>query len=128
MGLDIPRDDFAAFHKINSMLLNPATPRKHIPLRIYIPSLSSSPNDTAALGTVRTWQSSITPTTLNREAQTLGSALKSIVPELLPSQRDPLYAEPILHGAPVPLSAPLEEVMREAAYPDGWEHLSLRMM
>jgi hypothetical protein len=91
-------------------------------------SLSSSPNDTVALGTVRTWQSLITPTTLNREAQTLGSAQKSILPELFPSQRDPLYAEPILHGAPVPLSAPLEEVMREAAYPDGWVHLSLRMM
>ena len=121
-------DDFAAFHKINSILLNPATPLKHIPLRIYIPSLSSSPNDTAALGSVRTWQSLIPPMTSSREVQTLGSALWSILPELFPSKRDPLYAEPILHGAPVPLRAPLEEVMREAAYADGWLHLSLRMM
>lgn len=121
-------NDFAAFHKINSILLNPATPLKHIPLRIYIPSLSSSPNDTAALGSVRTWQSLIPPMTSNREVQTLGSALRSILPELFPSKRDPLYAEPILHGAPVPLRAPLEEVMREAAYADGWVHLSLRMM
>jgi hypothetical protein len=122
------KDDFAAFHKINSILLNPATPLKHIPIRIYIPSLSSSPNDTAALGSVRTWQSLIPATTSNREVQTLGSALRSILPELFPSKRDPLYAEPILHGAPVPLRAPLEEVMREAAYADGWVHLSLRMM
>jgi autophagy-related protein 5 len=126
--LTLRKDDFAAFHKINSILLNPAAPLKHIPLRIYIPSLSSSPNDTAALGSVRTWQSLIPPTTSNREVQTLGSALRSILPELFPSKRDPLYAEPILHGAPVPLRAPLEEVMREAAYADGWVHLGLRMM
>jgi autophagy-related protein 5 len=25
-----------------------------------------------------------------------------------------------MHGAAVPFSAPLEELMREAAYPDGW--------
>ncbi len=25
-----------------------------------------------------------------------------------------------MHGVPVPFSAPLEELMREAAYPDGW--------
>lgn len=118
-------DDFHAYDKINSILLNPATPLKHIPLRVYIPS---SPSDSSTLGSVRTWQSLVAPRTPDREVQTLGSALKSIFPELFTSTRDPVYAEGILHGAPVPLKAPLEEVMREAAFADGWIHLSLRMM
>jgi autophagy-related protein 5 len=52
--------------------------------------------------------------------QTLGGALKSILPPLFPSSRDPVLANVILHGGPVPFRAPLEELMREAAYPDGW--------
>lgn len=43
-----------------------------------------------------------------------------MLPSLFPSSRDPVLAHVILHGAPVPFSAPLEELMREAAYPDGW--------
>lgn len=39
---------------------------------------------------------------------------------LFPSSRDPLLANVVLHGAAVPFEAPLEELMREAAYPDGW--------
>lgn len=52
--------------------------------------------------------------------QTLGPALRSVLPSLFPSSRDPVLAHVVLHGAPVPFSAPLEELMREAAYPDGW--------
>lgn len=52
--------------------------------------------------------------------QTLGAALKSVLPTLFPSSRDPVLANVILHGGPVPFRAPLEELMREAAYPDGW--------
>jgi autophagy-related protein 5 len=62
------------------------------------------------------------------EVQTLGSALNQILPSLFPSRRDPILAEPILHGASVPFRAPLEELMREAAYPDGWIHLSIAML
>lgn len=50
----------------------------------------------------------------------MGVALKSILPSLFPSSRDPVLADVILHGASVPFKAPLEELMREAAYPDGW--------
>ena len=62
------------------------------------------------------------------EVQTVGTALNSVVPSLFPSRRDPILAEPILHGAKVPFQAPLEEVMREAAYADGWIHLTIQML
>ena len=52
--------------------------------------------------------------------QTLGAALRGLLPRLFPSSRDPVLATVVMHGAPVPFSAPLEELMREAAYPDGW--------
>lgn len=52
--------------------------------------------------------------------QTLGVALRSLLPKLFPSSRDPVLAAAILHGVRVPFNAPLEELMREAAYPDGW--------
>ncbi|TLS20955.1 uncharacterized protein PpBr36_10798 [Pyricularia pennisetigena] len=52
--------------------------------------------------------------------QTLGPTLRDLLPALFPSSRDPVLANVVLHGAPVPFSAPLEGLMREAAYPDGW--------
>ena len=52
--------------------------------------------------------------------QTLGAALRGLLPRLFPSSRDPVLATVVMHGAPVPFPAPLEELMREAAYPDGW--------
>lgn len=50
----------------------------------------------------------------------VGPALRSLLPSLFPSSRDPVLAGVVLHGAQVPFGAPLEELMREAAYPDGW--------
>jgi autophagy-related protein 5 len=121
-------DDLAAFQRVNSLLLNPLTPLKHIPLRIYIPStppISSSPSD---YGSFKIVQTLIPPLTKSRETQTLGSALNTILPSLFPSSRDAIMAEPILHGAAVPFRAPLEQLMREAAYADGWLHLSVVMI
>lgn len=62
------------------------------------------------------------------EVQTLGSALNKVLPSLFPSRRDAILAEPILHGAPVPFKAPLEDLMREAAYADGWLHVTVEML
>ncbi|KAN0108478.1 Autophagy protein Apg5 domain containing protein [Hyaloscypha variabilis] len=118
-------NDFNTYNKINSILLNPATPLKHIPLRVYVPS---SPSESSTLGSFKVVQTLIPPVTQNREVQTVGSALNSILPSLFPSRRDVILAEPILHGAPIPFRAPLEEVMREAAYADGWIHLSVSMI
>ncbi|KAH8795856.1 autophagy protein Apg5-domain-containing protein [Hyaloscypha sp. PMI_1271] len=118
-------NDFTVYNKINSILLNPATPLKNIPLRVYVPS---SPTESSTLGSFKVVQTLLPPFTQNREAQTVGSALNTILPSLFPSRRDAILAEPILHGAPIPFRAPLEEVMREAAYADGWIHLSVLMI
>lgn len=42
------------------------------------------------------------------------------MPELFPSGTEPVGAKVIMHGVEVPFTAPLEELMLEAAYPDGW--------
>lgn len=128
-------DDYLSFSKVSNILLNPSIPLKHIPIRIYIPSSPSQdlsspdPDETASsLGSFKIVQTPIPPRTPAREIQTLGSALNSILPSLFPSRRDPILAEPVLHGAVVPFRAPLEELMREAAYADGWLHLCVVMV
>ncbi|KAK4131210.1 hypothetical protein BT67DRAFT_444977 [Trichocladium antarcticum] len=112
-------NDYASFSKIHSRLLNTPTPLKNVPIRVYIPS---SPNDPTGPtpGSVKVVQTLVPPRLPSRAPQTLGTALKSILPSLFPSSRDPVLANVTLHGGPVPFRAPLEELMREAAYPDGW--------
>lgn len=64
----------------------------------------------------------------SRQPQTIGTALNTLLPALFPSRRSPLLAQPVLHGAVVPLAANAEEVVRWAAYADGWVHLGVVMM
>lgn len=118
-------NDLTSFNAINTKLLNPASPLRHIPFRLYIPS---GPSSDEAVGSFRVVQSLVQPMTVKREVQTLGSALNTILPTLFPSRRDAIHAEPILHGASVPFSAPIEDLMREAAYADGWLHLCVSML
>ncbi|KAL8342619.1 hypothetical protein RB598_004141 [Gaeumannomyces tritici] len=80
--------------------------------------MSMSKDDTTAL-----WNA-----VQDETPQTLGTALRSLLPTLFPSSRDPVLANVILHGAPVPFSAPLEALMREAAYPDGWLCLTVVLL
>lgn len=121
-------NDHATFSRLNARLLNAPTALKHVPLRIYIPSSppgagANPPTDAAgAFKVVQT----LVPAALPRQgqkAQTLGTALRAAMPELFPSSRDPVLAHVILNGVPVPFGAPLGELMREAAYPDGWLNL-----
>ncbi|KAG0645176.1 Autophagy 5 [Hyphodiscus hymeniophilus] len=121
-------DDLASFRKVHNLLLRPASPLKHIPLRIYIPSTPPTSHSPSDHGSFKIVQTLIAPRHQNREIQTLGSALNTLLPSLFPSRRDAILAEPILHGAPVPFRAPLEELMREAAYADGWLHLTVVMI
>ncbi|KAL8378711.1 hypothetical protein RB599_008497 [Gaeumannomyces hyphopodioides] len=128
---DEKKGDYATFARINNQLLNAPTPLKHVPIRIYIPSSSpSSPAATtpAAAGSFRVMQALVAPRIANKTPQTLGPALRSLLPTLFPSSRDPVLANVILHGAPVPFSAPLEALMREAAYPDGWLCLTVVLL
>ncbi|KAK7722307.1 autophagy protein 5 [Diaporthe eres] len=125
-------NDYASFSKVNSQLLNPPTPLKHVPIRIYIPSSPPDPSTSgaapAAPGSFRVMQSLVPPRSANRSPQTLGPVLRGLLPSLFPSSRDPVLANVVLHGAPVPFSAPLEELMREAAYPDGWLCLIITLL
>lgn len=51
-----------------------------------------------------------------------------MMPGLFPSRRSPLLAQAVLHGAALPLSASVEELVRAAAYLDGWLHIAVVMM
>lgn len=114
-------NDFAAFSSINARLLNAPTPLKHVPLRIYIPDAAAESSDEP--GSFKIVQS-LVPSTVRGDRgsspQLLGQALKNLMPKLFPSSRDPVLAGAIMHGAPVPFEAPLGDLMKEAAYPDGW--------
>ncbi|OLN86385.1 Autophagy protein 5 [Colletotrichum chlorophyti] len=139
-------NDHASFTKINALLLNAPTPLRHVPVRIYIPSSPpptsshSSPApppqqqdqtqtqpQTAAFKVLQALVPPTVPGSRNTP-QTLGRALQSHIPSLFPSSRDPVLANVLLHGCPVPFSAPLEDLMREAAYPDGWLCLAVVLL
>ncbi|KAJ6440450.1 ATG5 protein [Purpureocillium lavendulum] len=128
-------NDFASFSKVNARLLNAPTALKHVPLRIYIPSAKPSSavapaaaaaggrpdaGPVAETGSFKVVQSLVPAAGPDRKPRLLGQALKETMPRLFPSSRDPVLAGVLLHGAPVPFEAPLGELMREAAYPDGW--------
>ncbi|PHH77899.1 hypothetical protein CDD82_3305 [Ophiocordyceps australis] len=120
-------NDYASFSKINSRLLDAATALKNVPLRVYIPwsptivsqpPLSSSvPVESASFKVI---QALITPTAPDGKPKLLGHTLRDLMPKLFPSSKDAVLASAMMHGAPVPLTAPIEELMKEAAYPDGW--------
>ncbi|OAQ74756.1 ATG5 protein [Purpureocillium lilacinum] len=126
-------NDFASFSKVNARLLNAPTALKNVPLRIYIPSAKPSTaaaegaqsggpdaGQVAEAGSFRVLQALVPAAGPDRKPRLLGQALKEAMPRLFPSSRDPVLAGVLLHGAPVPFEAPLGELMREAAYPDGW--------
>jgi len=62
------------------------------------------------------------------QPQTIGSVLHSLLPNLFPSKRTPILAKPVLHGAVLPMSAPIEEVVRSSAYCDGWVSIVVSMV
>jgi autophagy-related protein 5 len=109
-------NDYASFSPIHSRLLNAPTALKHVPVRVYIPTNDAE----VGAGSYRVVQSLVPAVGPDRKPQLLGQALKGMMPALFPSSRDPVLAGVVLHGAAVPFEAPLGELMREAAYPDGW--------
>ncbi|KAI5292936.1 autophagy protein 5 [Ascosphaera acerosa] len=149
----VAASDLAAFQRIFNILSPPSQPLRHVPLRVFVSQHPPPPSapistdkgsakevETAAAKaadesrTLRPLQALFTPqaddgSDSHSEAgsgskpRTLGAALHSLVPSLFPSKRVTAHARAVLHGAPVPLSAPLEELLRCAAYPDGWLHV-----
>jgi autophagy-related protein 5 len=55
-------------------------------------------------------------------------ALNQILPTVFPSRRNPVLAAPVLHGAVVPMSAPVEDLLRAAAFTDGFLHVVVVML
>ncbi|KZF24789.1 autophagy protein 5 [Xylona heveae TC161] len=148
----VEEHNLAIYNSINQKLLNtPGTSLRNIPLRIYLPSSGDAPSTESTTETkpdeaplqrsLRVVQAPIAPMISNRnpllsshlptrssEPHTIGTALNRILPSLFPSRRTAILARPVLHGAVLPLSAPLEDIMRAATYSDGWIHLAVVMM
>ncbi|KAL2820825.1 autophagy protein Apg5-domain-containing protein [Aspergillus cavernicola] len=150
--------DLPSFQRIMNILLpQPNQPFRNLPIRLFLP-LPPKPDSDSDSPTLKVVQSPIPPTITATQAasqtsqsillsssrilpgtgspqthqqhqtQTIGSALHSILPHLFPSRRTPVLAKPVLHGAVVPMSAPVEEVVRCSAYGDGWVYIVIRMM
>ncbi|KAM3460896.1 hypothetical protein BB8028_0006g09920 [Beauveria bassiana] len=129
-------NDLAAFSRINNRLLNAPTALKHVPMRIYLPlapgggaggdvgeptvDQQQGGGDASAAGAFKIIQSLVQPLGADRRPRLLGQVLRETMPKLFPSSRDPVMANVLLHGVAVPFNAPLADLMREAAYFDGW--------
>ncbi|KAJ5095893.1 hypothetical protein NUU61_005249 [Penicillium alfredii] len=134
-GVDLP-----AFQRISNILLPPPSqPFRNIPIRIFLPlppdaespslKMIQSPLPpsipTASIQSSQLLSSRSSP---GMQPQTVGTVLHTLLPNLFPSRRTPILAKPVLHGAVLPMSAPIEEVVRSSAYGDGWAYLVIRMM
>lgn len=150
----VKKHDYALYNPINQKFLNPqGVNLRHLPVRLYLPHAAEDKEiqeKEASPGSVRVVQSLVTPNLSSREfslpvrtrkarrsemlmaiagqPQTIGTALNQILPTLFPSRRSPLLAQAVLHGAVLPLSASVEELIRAAAYLDGWLHIAIVML
>ncbi|KAL1961556.1 hypothetical protein VTN77DRAFT_1618 [Rasamsonia byssochlamydoides] len=142
----VQEHDLASYRRITNILLPSSEPFRHVPVRFFLPlppdsgrpslkvvqsplppTISSSSSSTSASGSSSS--SSSTMTTRNtQQPQTIGTALHSLLPNLFPSRRIPVLAKPVLHGVVVPMTAPLEEVVRSSAYGDGWAAIVICMV
>ncbi|GAB7349584.1 hypothetical protein MBLNU459_g0276t1 [Dothideomycetes sp. NU459] len=68
------------------------------------------------------------PGSARQQPVTLGAALNAMLPSVFPSRRNPVLACAAMHGAIVPLAAPVEELGRAAAFADGWLHVAVVML
>ena len=121
-------DDFSKFNPISKKLLHAqGAPLRHVPLKVYLPSSPTASEPTS--GHLRVVQSLVTPkATGSRDPQTVGTTLHSLLPTLFPTRRTPIFAKAVLHGVVLPMGASVEELMRTAAYLDGWLHLAIVMI
>ncbi|GKT60082.1 autophagy protein [Colletotrichum tofieldiae] len=108
----------------------PASPQQQLAPQPPPPPAPGPTADQPSAGAFKVLQALVPPTVpgTRNTPQTLGRALQSHLPSLFPSSRDPVLANVVLHGSPVPFSAPLEDLMREAAYPDGWLCLAVVLL
>ena len=131
--------DLQTFSKIHGSLIPSPGQMRHVPLRLYLPT---APDQDPSKAQIKVLQSHIspivaavnqgsTPAALRGSAagqpQSLGTALHQLIPSLFPSRRTPILATPLLHGAAVPMSTHLEELVRWGCYADGWVSVVIAM-
>ncbi|KAI5251711.1 putative autophagy protein Apg5 [Aureobasidium subglaciale] len=105
------------------------TSLRNVPMKIYLPTAPiPNPGDGEVQASIRTVQDLVPLFSASRQANTLGMALNTILKTVFPSRRNPVLASPVLHGAVVPMSAPVEELMRAAAFADGFLHVVVVML
>jgi autophagy-related protein 5 len=127
----------------NKLLSPPGVTIRHVPIKIYLPTSASqgtsqtipegaSEDDATAaagkVGHIRVVQSLVPLRLPSKSPQTLGTALNGVLPSIFPSRRSLLLAQPVLHGAVVPMGANLEELGRGAGFGDGFLHIAVVMM
>lgn len=127
--------DLLSYRRISNVLLpQPSEPFRNVPIRIFLPLPPDS--EQTSFKVVQSPHPPLVPSTsnttpgrgANMQQQTIGSALNSLLPHLFPSERFPVLAKPVLHGAVLPMAAPIEEVVRSSAYGDGWVSIVIRMV
>ncbi|KAK5110852.1 hypothetical protein LTR62_005563 [Meristemomyces frigidus] len=137
LWLAVQTHDRALFNSVNTKLLNPpGLELRHVPIKIYLPTSASQTasqtipeeGSAAATGHIRVVQVLAALRLPSKQPQTLGTALNTALPTIFPSRRNPLLAQPVLHGAAVPMNANLEELGRCAAYTDGFLHVAVVML
>ncbi|KAH8700291.1 putative autophagy protein Apg5 [Talaromyces proteolyticus] len=130
----VQNHDLSSYRRIANLILpSPSQPFRNVPVRIFLPL--SPDSDRPALKVVQSplppsMSASTTGTAASgrTQLQTVGSALHTLLPNLFPSRRIPVLAKPVLHGVALPMTAPLEEVARSAAYVDGWVAIVICMV
>ncbi|KAF2109125.1 autophagy protein 5 [Lophiotrema nucula] len=121
---------FPLFNPINQKLLNPqGMDLRNVPLRLYVPHRAADTiEEEPVAGSIRVVQTPIPLSISSRQPQTIGTALNQLLPNLFPSPRTALLAQPVLHGAVLPMNGKIEEVLKTSAYSDGWLHIAIVMM
>ncbi|SMR57348.1 unnamed protein product [Zymoseptoria tritici ST99CH_3D1] len=141
LWLAVRTHDLPLFTRTQHKLLHPpGLSLRHIPLKLYLPTSSSSllpadpipedpsttPSSSAHLRVVQSLIPLHIPGT--KSPQTLGTALNKILPTIFPSRRSPIYARVVLHGVALPLGVELQGLMLNGGgFGDGWLHLGVVM-
>ncbi|KAK3106780.1 Autophagy protein 5, partial [Teratosphaeriaceae sp. CCFEE 6253] len=137
--------DRARFNAVHTKLLHPpGLALRHVPLKLYLPTSSTTTPRTPAPSDPHIPEEAAAPPAAHlrvvqpliplrlpasrQTPQTLGTALHTTLPALFPSRRTPLLALPVLHGAVVPLGADLVELSAGAGYVDGFLHVVVVML
>ncbi|KAI1906056.1 Autophagy protein 5 [Ophidiomyces ophidiicola] len=143
----VEEHDLPAYQRIHNTLLVPSTPFRNIPIRIFLPSPPDSsvpalrviqspvppliiapPSPPVAIASSASASAPAASRPAAPQTQTIGTALHALLPSLFPSKRIPMLAKPVLHGAVVPMNAPVEEIVRCAGYADGWLGVVISMI